>query len=1669
MAKNTSPDEENVDTIENKIQDTLPGVKIVTVNCTSESEHKKSCKNRTNKKSKKKNKKNTSTQKCLPDTGEQTISNERTIDNSSVIVESTSQGQQEMVNKTSQELVTSQDKDFVPEKNSPKEISDDPQISGPEVKEMGQGKRSVDKVVCGIDRTFTILKTGTASMLHIPVVCNRRPMTAVIDSAAEVTILSDKIYNSLQDQPKILRKTVMYAAGRGMQMDTIIVGPVKLEVGSKSYCIEVYVAPIDDEMLLGLDFLKRHQTITDLKNNTFTIGGDQIPLYCGPQRETPVVAKVTVPKRTVVPPHSVVRMPGQVDVDLPSFIVESSPQYPGPLLVPTCFFQDSKPTLCVFNPTGSSYTLRKNAVIAQASGAHELRLDNPIIVQEVTLPDSESDNFDEKIDKMVSRAEDNLTSSQLSRLRELLKQNANVFSINDLDIGEFQEVEHSIDTGSAEPIRQRLRRTPISFAGEEEKLLGKMLDAKLIEPSVSAWASPPVLIRKRDGTVRYAIDYRKLNAVTKKEVYPLPIIEECIDSLAGNKWFSKLDANSAYYQVKMKEEDKQKTAFITKYGLFQFTRMSFGLCNAPSTYSRAMQLVLRGLTWDIVLAFLDDILVMGKDFDSHLDNLTKVFERFRQYGIKLKPVKCEFCTKETTFLGRRVNGDGLAIGEEYVQTIKEWRAPSNLKEIEQFLGFVNYHRTFIKDFSKIAAPLTELTRKKPWKWGEEQQTAYERLKSALQTTPVLAIPDKTGTFILDTDASDKAIGAELIQIQNGQERVVAYGSFTLSPAQRRYCTTRKELLAVVRFTQHFKHYLLGREFILRTDHNSLRWLMNFKDLQGQLARWLEVLSQYIMKIQHRSGNKHVNADILSRYQPGTPCHEMSIYTDPKDLPCQGCAHCTKIHRSWSTFATEIDDTVPLGTAAVKKCSVVKPLDRNHRDSCVRQLEKIQRKTDEIYEDVTELQQEWTKLRKMLNSWKSKSKLKNKLLIKCVKDSEKLYNLAQKLQDLSIPELEIDLIKFQAMTQIQLGLLAKNCNELKASIKDKKHKAKGIKPRLEPIVEQNELEEICCQSKRRFDPNRPQILDAEALQALFGFSTESGVEAEKDTGDWEQFIEIAEGKDVRVVTMRQKNIEQNQKVARDDTSELQMTKEVNSELTEKGDESNVLPHYTTIELRDAQKADDNLTLILYFLENNAEPAQSEVAINSPAAKAYLLNREFFYLNDNGILYNVSKYGVHRLVVPQKYREEIMSLNHDLVCTGHQGVQRTRERIKARFYWYRMHSDVRDFVKSCKKCNLNKKASRKAKAPMTKYHAGAPMERVHLDFLGPLPETPRGNTNILVMVDQFTKWCEIVPLPSQTAETTARAAVNEFFARFGCPFSVHTDQGRNFESRLFKAICDLFHIHKTRTTPYRPSANGQVERYNRTLMDAVRCFVADSQRDWDEYLPQLACAIRSSVNRHTGMTPNKMMLGREINLPAELIFQPDRKELFENEEQYVTSLRKNIQKIHEIARQKLMTTQETMKRDYDSNLREVEYQTGDFVYVLDTAHLKGRTKKLDPPWKGPGIVVERLSPYIYRVRFEKVVVVTNHDRMKKCNDRILPSWLSVAKQKFREGNSLKDVSKENTPYCICRQPDDGLLMIQCDNCRDWMHGQCVNITSQLAETIDKYQCPRCQTPWLYPSQI
>ena len=377
-----------------------------------------------------------------------------------------------------------------------------------------------------------------------------------------------------------------------------------------------------------------------------------------------------------------------------------------------------------------------------------------------------------------------------------------------------------------------------------------------------------------------------------------------------------------------------------------------------------------------------------------------------------------------------------------------------------------------------------------------------------------------------------------------------------------------------------------------------------------------------------------------------------------------------------------------------------------------------------------------------------------------------------------------------------------------------------------------------------------------------------------------------------------------------------------------------------------------------------------------------NRELFHMKD-GLIWRKTEDN-DLLVIPHTLRNEVIRLNHDIPSAGHAGVNRTYSKLRSRYFWYGMSRDVQSYITACAICNKNKKPVRYGKHPMKNYHAGAPMERVHLDFMGPLPKTSQGNEHILVMVDQFTKWVECVPLPSQTAEVTAHAAVREFFCRFGYPLQIFTDQGRNFESRLFVSLCDAFQIHKARTTPYRPSANGQVERFNRTLTQAIRCYLGKSQNQWDKFLFQIAGAIRSTVNRSTGFTPNKLMLGRETNQPADLIFPLPSAESSGSKDEYVADLTHTLLQAHDAARTKLRATQERMKRDYDVKVHCREFQEGDRVYILDTATKKGKARKLCPPWKGPATITNKLSPYLYRVLYRNSKFVVNHDRLKKCTD-------------------------------------------------------------------------------------
>lgn len=460
-----------------------------------------------------------------------------------------------------------------------------------------------------------------------------------------------------------------------------------------------------------------------------------------------------------------------------------------------------------------------------------------------------------------------LDPDQTRLLCGLIKEFENIFMTPDGQLGRTGLVQHQIETNGARPIRQPPRRLPLRQKHVVEEEIAKMLAHDVIEPSDSPWAAPVVLVTKKDGTVRFCVDYRKLNQVTRRDAYPLPNISDCIDALSGAKWFSTLDLASGYWQVEMDRDSKPLTAFTTHQGLYQFKVLPFGLTNAPSMFERLMEQVLRGLQWEKCLVYIDDIIIFGADFASALANLRSVFERIQGANLRLKPKKCNLFKREVAFLGHVVTTNGVACDPSKIEAVANWETPHSVTEVRSFLGLASYYRRFIKGFASIASPMTALTEQdRAFEWTEECQSAFETLKKKLMSAPILAYPstDVADRFILDTDASERGIGAVLSQQQDGVERVIAYASKTLNQAQRRYCTTYRELLAVVVFVRHFRHYLFGQQFTVRSDHASLRWLTNFKDAEGMVGRWLSALSPYDFTIEHRSGTAHGNADGLSR-------------------------------------------------------------------------------------------------------------------------------------------------------------------------------------------------------------------------------------------------------------------------------------------------------------------------------------------------------------------------------------------------------------------------------------------------------------------------------------------------------------------------------------------------------------------------------------------------------------------------------------------------------------------------------------------------------------------------------------------------------------------------------------------------------------------------------------
>jgi hypothetical protein len=467
------------------------------------------------------------------------------------------------------------------------------------------------------------------------------------------------------------------------------------------------------------------------------------------------------------------------------------------------------------------------------------------------------------------RIDQHLDKGMERQLWQVLEQYQDVFAWNKGELGCCKVGEHLIDTQGFPPCQVAPSRLSYWEEAEVNRQINVLVELGKMRPSNSAYACRVTLPVKKDGSKRFCGDYRPLNLQTRRDSFPMPLVEDVISQLGKSAWFTALDLQSGFWQIRMGLEDMGKTALVTKSGLFEWTVMPFGLKNATSTFARTMTEIFKDLGNSFLKIFVDDLNVHSVEWQAHLQHLEAVLSRLREVNLKLNPSKCCFAAASVVFLGHIVSKEGTRPDPSKINAVWEFPAPTTVVSVRSFLGLTGYYRRFIRGYAKLAGPLFELTKKDvDFIWNEDCQRAFGALKRALIGAPILVRPNFKESFLLDVDWSTKGVGAILSQKEGRFERVIAYASKALTVAQKKFHPMEGECYALIWGILHFKRYLHRTHFTLRTDHKPLEWLATVSDAHGRRGRWIDLLQDYSFKIVHRPGARHTNADALSRNPVG---------------------------------------------------------------------------------------------------------------------------------------------------------------------------------------------------------------------------------------------------------------------------------------------------------------------------------------------------------------------------------------------------------------------------------------------------------------------------------------------------------------------------------------------------------------------------------------------------------------------------------------------------------------------------------------------------------------------------------------------------------------------------------------------------------------------------------
>ena len=1104
---------------------------------------------------------------------------------------------------------------------------------------------------------------------------------------------------------------------------------------------------------------------------------------------------------------------------------------------------------------------------------------------------------------------------------------------------------HTIKTTDETPVYTKQFRFTPALNKEIESQVNTLLDNDIIEESYSPWNSPVFIIPKKDSSpqnrkYRMVIDYRKVNAKTVKDKYPLPDISEILAQLGNSKYFSILDLNSGFHQIPLDEASKEKTAFSTNTGHYHFKRLSFGLANGPPTFQRLMNQLLSGLQNIELFIYMDDVVIFSASLEEQIERLKNFLGRIKTAGLTLSPEKCYFLRREVIYLGHHISSEGVKPDAKKIEAVKSFKVPKTKKQCKQFLGLVGYYRKFVKDFAKIARPINLLLKKRvEFKWDEAAQKSFETLRDLICTAPILIFPDFNKPFYVTCDASQYAIGSILSQGPSiGEDRPIAFASRSLNEHEIRYSVIEKELLSIIHAVQHFRPYLYGHPFTLITDHRALIYINKTDDPTSRLMRWRIKLNEYDYTIVYKKGCVNTNADALSR----NPVYLCTCKEEVKRTSSQ-VNSISITSDSDSRSVQKMPDWPDRLSVADFEMSTESFYDRffdyeneNKLSSVFFACEKTVEKNTDYFENnkIIEMDIDDDKDSSCDMTYETETTCSNEA------GNGNSYGGHRVSPNFDW----VPVIPGGCVSPDKNGLIRRSTEKVGARIPEVRINHSRIEPTRTDNIDVDTIPKITYNKDKLFMRNDNLInftaidckIESEVTKELFEHNKFKKENMKVDDSRIGDAIGAKYNKSKYTFHLIIKN-------SFDDTPDLIAIKAA---------------------MQSLKLAMDNLELKSFSMSkyNNEIDCFNWNYIEQ-------LLKEIFNKNTYKITICTGE-----IMIPVEFeRESIIKEYHESLVGGHQGVSSLYSRIRENFYWPDLHKQVENFVLSCNSCQKNKNSNQRVRMPM--HLTDTPkkaFDKIQMDILGPLPISETNNRYLLTIQCVLTKYSDAIPIPNMTAQTIACTFAEHFITRHGCPKVLQTDQAQNFMAQIMKLVCKIFKIQPITSAAYHHESLGSLERAHRVFIEYLRHYC--QFRDWDKWIRYAIFSYNTSKRRSTGFSPHELVYGYPARIPS--AFAQEKVPCTFDE--YVNDLLTKLVTTQATASANLQQFKLSTKNYYDMDINPKDFIIGEFVYVYNE-----EAKKLEERWNGPYEIIDVFENYNVEILIDhkkKITKIVHMNRLK-----------------------------------------------------------------------------------------